>query len=127
MTGNLVVFAIDNGHDLHTMAKFLRHVDTKRALMELSYFKQAIGFFEGKYEHSFIMLEKDFEEFVKPLGFVKGQKSFLCIPDVGECSLKYQDGVEVIIGSLFIMGLKHAASNGNWTYLPEDDIYWVVI
>ncbi len=127
MTGNLVVFAIDNGHDLHTMAKFLRHVDTQRALSKLTFFKQAIGFFEGKYEHSFIMLEKDFEEFVKPLDFVKGQKCFLYIPPKGECSLKYQDNMEVMLGFLYYKDFLNASMYDSWTYVIEDDIYWVVV
>ncbi len=124
--GSLVVFAIDKGYDLHTMAKFLRQVDTQRALGKLTYFKQAIGFFEGKYEHSFIMLEKDFEEFVKPLGYVKNQKCFLYIPPSGECSLKFQDGNEVMVGFLYYKDFPYASMCDAWTYVIEDDVYWIV-
>ena len=123
MTEHLVIFSIDKAHDLHTMAKFLRWIDTQRALGKITYFKLAIGFFEGKYESSFVCLEKDFKEYVQALGYVKDQKSFLYVPSKGECFLRLQDGTEVMLGNL---KSRIYPPRNAFTYLPEDNIYWTV-
>ncbi len=120
---SLVIFSIDKAHDLHTMAKFLRWIDTQRALGKITYFKLAVGFYEGKYESSFVCLEKDFKEYVEPLGYVKEQKSFLYIPSEGECYLKLQDGTEVMLGTVKI---RMYPPRNAFTYFPDDGVYWVV-
>ena len=58
---NKIIFAIDNNTDFHTVAKFMRHIDTARAM---GYMKggivMATGYWEGELEASYIMDEIDY-------------------------------------------------------------------
>lgn len=76
----LTVFSIDKGSDLHTLAKFLRHVDTQQAMGKLMGPVQlAIGSWQGVLEHSFIMLSEDFKRHIKGSGYVSSQDCVLLI------------------------------------------------
>ncbi len=76
-----VVFAIDNNKDLHTVAKFTRHIDTKRAMGGLNGdMVQCIGNWEGILEVSYIMRRDDYERYVLTGGFTKGQEAVMIAP-----------------------------------------------
>ena len=71
MFNEKVCFAIDNNHDLHTVAKFTRFLDTYRALGALSgSVIQCVGFWEGELEPSYLMDRKDYDGWVKNSGYV---------------------------------------------------------
>ena len=64
-----VIFAIDNNTDTHTVAKFMRHIDTKRALGAMKgRMVQAIGYWEGILEPSYIMRKDDYLATAKDYG-----------------------------------------------------------
>ena len=75
-----VVFSIDNCGDLHTLSRFLRWVDTHRAMSRLDGgFRVACGEWEGKAELSFNMSREDIEIVVLNSGYVNGQECFLLV------------------------------------------------
>jgi hypothetical protein len=76
-----VIFAIDNNTDTHTVAKFMRHVDTQRSMGKLKgNMVQAIGYWEGILEPSYIMTRADYEAHVMASGYVDGQEAVLVAP-----------------------------------------------
>ena len=78
------IFSIDHAHDLHTMAKFLRLMDTHEVMQRAKgNCKLMIGSYRGKLEYSFITLTEDFETFIKESGYVDGQESML---QMSECN-----------------------------------------
>ena len=73
-----VIFPIDNCSDLHTLAKFTRHLDTQRAMGNLvGDVKLCIGLYNGCLEYSFHMLVVDFDKHVRDTVYVKDQETFL--------------------------------------------------
>ena len=73
-----VVFAIDQGTETHSAAKFLRHIDTQRAMGKMhGNMVHAIGSWKGKLEPSYMLCMKDYKEFVVPLGYASGQESVM--------------------------------------------------
>lgn len=88
-----VLFAIDKSHDIHQQAKFLRYVDTLRAMGKLvGGVSQCIGSYNGTLERSYMMRLVDFDKHVRHSGFVTLQESFLHVPgDTRQpCVLEYQ-------------------------------------
>jgi hypothetical protein len=130
MTNRLatVIFSIDNSSDVHQQAKFLRYVDTLRAMGKLvGGVSQCIGCYKGTLERSYMMLLVDFDKQVRNSGFVTDQESFLHVPgDVRQpCVLEYQtSGVREALGpmSQTPMALSHHKS---WTYKEEQGKYFV--
>jgi hypothetical protein len=62
----MIVFSIDKAHDLHTQAKFLRHLSNRKAMGEmLGEVQLCIGKYEGVLEPSFLMLSVDFNKHVR--------------------------------------------------------------
>lgn len=75
-----VVFAIDNNDDIHTVAKFMRHMDTKRAMGDMKgAMVQAIGYWEGILEPSYIMRKDDYLAFAQD--YTKEQEAVLVAPE----------------------------------------------
>lgn len=75
---NYILFSIDNWHDVHTLAKFLRHMDTQRASSKMtSNMKMLIGGYEGKLELSFIIGDDDYFMHVHKSGYVDNQKEII--------------------------------------------------
>lgn len=73
-----VVFSIDNSFNLHTMAKFLRYVDTKEAMgLTTSRMQRCIGRYKGVLEDSFIIGREDFFKFILPSGYIDNQESVM--------------------------------------------------
>ena len=72
------IFAIDNDSDLHTVAKFLRYLDTLRAMKKLSFTpKLCMGMYNGMAEQSYFMSLNDFNAFVRHSGYVDNQTCVL--------------------------------------------------
>ena len=73
-----IVFSIDNPFDLHTLAKFYRHVDTARAMGNLSgTMEMCVGSWDGNLEPSFAMLKHDFDKLKIKSMFCQGQEAFM--------------------------------------------------
>jgi hypothetical protein len=124
--GHYVVFSIDNVNDVHVLAKFLRHVDTARAMNRMQGgIQQCIGMYNGLLEVSFIMREDDFNEHVKPFGFTDNQECVLHI--VGsdmQASLVSLTEVKDI-GFYEAVSHEEAANATSWTYRPDMDQYFI--
>lgn len=124
-----VIFAIDNPHDIHAMAKFTRHVDTLRAMGKLrGGFASCIGYWEGTLEPSFIMDRDDFYDHIKPLGFVDGQ---ICILECNgkdarqPCQLVYADGKRETVPPMRQASVDEAKRSNAWTYRMDTQQYFV--
>lgn len=124
---NVVIFAIDNGHDLHQQAKFLRHLDTMRAMGKLSAMpKCCVGYWEGQLERSYILPIDDYRVYVAQHGFVDGQHSVVRVDDNVNADLMRPD----LSVRMFNIGRMHAVSQdvaqvmGAWTYVEEEGRYY---
>ena len=98
-----VIFAIDNGDDLHTQAKFLRHVDTLRATEKMDgTLYSGIGSYEGDLERCYMVLAADYDRHFESLYFLSGQHSVLRVPgDTRQpCTLHYKDREPQSIGPM---------------------------
>ncbi len=75
-----IIFSIDNIHDTHTLAKFLRHMDSKFALgYTRSKLTPCVGLYQGVLEYSFVCHEDDYCQFVVPYGATQNQESILAV------------------------------------------------
>jgi|SRR6056297_3983273 len=123
-----VIFAIDKSDDVHTQAKFLRHIDTLRAMGKLrGVFASCIGCYKGDMERSYMMLMVDFDTHVRKSGYVDNQESFLRVPgDVRQpCVLEYQDGQVQVLGTLKRIHANERPLYNGWTYVEKTGAYYV--
>jgi hypothetical protein len=125
-----VIFAIDNDADLHTNAKFLRHVDQLRAMGIIkSSMKLAIGSYLGKLERSYVLRKDDFDGYVLGSGYVDDQESFLVLRDgyygVVYATLEYQSGDKVFLGTMEQVDPQEALAGEAWTYRPDLNAYFI--
>ena len=111
-----VIFAIDNDNDLHVNAKFLRHVDTLRALGKIPEVIPCIGCWEGKLERSYMMLAKDFHHVSD---YVKGQEAVLYVPgDVRQpCVLEYRGGMRIRLNQMREISFDEVRKYLGYTYV----------
>ncbi len=118
-----VIFSIDNWNDLHTLAKFLRLMDTHRAMMKLDGdFKVLQGYYKGDLEISFMCSQRDFTDYVLRSGYVDNQESIFHVSPSGYCCLEYRNGALEPLGELLIStGMPDTEA---WTYDPESKTYW---
>lgn len=124
----LVVFSIDNVTDLHTLAKFLHYMDTKRATMSMKgNLIQCIGSYEGKLELSFLVTEEDYRKHVIPSGYIDNQESVMVV-----CEQTYSAYFKSISSTWYSnpkrlreVSKKEAMQSEGWTYRPDLDVYWV--
>lgn len=116
-----IIFAIDNGQDLHTRKKFLRYVDNLQAMDETSKVSQCIGMWEGELETSYMMLAKDYERLIAGREHVKQQACVMRVPgDTRQpCVLEYPDGSHESIGPMVQVTAGDAMGLGGWTYVEE--------
>jgi len=119
-----IVFAIDKNYDAHTVSKFMRHMDTQRAMGRADPVVQCIGAWTGEegetyMEPSYMVSTRDFDKHVKDSGYVDDQVCFLVIPgDTRQpCALRYPDGSREALSPM----RKIASTQGvtNWTYVIE--------
>lgn len=122
-----VLFAIDNSHNIHQQAKFLRYVDTLRAMGKLvGGVSQCIGSYNDTLERSYMMFLVDFDKHVRNSGFVSKQESFLHVPgDTRQpCVLEYQaSGTREALNPM--SELSDGYSGMNWTYVESTGKYYV--
>jgi hypothetical protein len=125
-----VIFSIDNSHDLHAKAKFLHYVDTLRAMDKLQgNMDLAIWYYKGVLEPSFVMLEQDFDEFVRYRGFVDNQESVLHVWDKKMfCELEYLNSTQLDENRcrLHEVSAEEALTSEGFTYRPDLNKYWVM-
>jgi hypothetical protein len=123
-----VIFAIDNSHDVHQQAKFLRHVDTLRVMGKLrGLFALCIGSYKGDMERSYMMLATDYEKHIPKSGYVDNQESILRVPgDVRQpCTLEYFDGRREVIGPMKRIHSSERHLYDGWTYVEKTGAYYV--
>lgn len=125
-----VVFAVDNNIDTHTAAKFLRHVDTNRALGNL---KGPVTHCIGSWteedgvthlEPSYMMDSRDYYEIVAHSGYVDKQVCILKVPgDTRQpCTLEFSNGYTKGLGPMRETTSPHKVDN--WTYVQETGKYF---
>ena len=118
-----VIFAIDNGNDIHTQAKFFRHIDTLRATCKLKgTMYSGIGSYNGELERCYMMLSLDFDRYLKNSEYLGGQESVLRVPsDTRQpCTLHYKMREPQSVGTMKqVMG----EPDGDFTYMNGQ--YWV--
>lgn len=117
------LFSIDGVDDTHTLAKFLRHFDTQRALCKTrGPLIHCIGMLDGKLEQSFICHIDDWIEHIVPFGYTKDQEAVITISGPKqECFI----GVD-FIGCMVEVSKKKAFKSIGFTYRPDQDKYWVI-
>ena len=125
---NKVIFAIDNNTDLHTVSKFLSHVDKLVAMGKVKGpFVQCIGSYNGELETSYMADERDFINFIKHSGYVDNQESVLYIPgDVRQpCILVFTNGSNTLsLGAMEQIPAIEAMACHSWTYVIETGSYF---
>ena len=132
---NYVIFSIDDVHDLHTLAKFLHHMDVQRAMQRMAGdMKICVGSYKGVLEQSFIMTEDDFGAFIEGSIFIDQQESVLLVEDGHKgktyASLHYlsggvRDGEHVSLGVVKSVDKEVALEQDAWTYRPDLNTYWI--
>lgn len=124
-----VIFSIDKADDLHQQAKFLRHIDTFRAMCQLTNgFRMCIGSYKGAMEPSYCMEKADFDRFVRHSSYVAGQESFLVVYG-SRAILMYQSkdgemGMAEELGDMVCAG-KERPNADAWTYFLDTGDYWI--
>lgn len=121
-----VIFSIDNPHDTHTMAKFLRHMDTLRATEGVK-MTHCIGSYLGELEPSFMMDYDDYRRYVLPTEYTEGQYSILLVPsDVRQpCSLLHYDGdVDILEPMREVSSTSELTDFHGWTFVLETGLYF---
>jgi len=132
-----VIFSIDNVHDLHTLAKFTRYVDTLRAMGYLKGdFKTLIGSYKSVMEYSFLCDRVDFDKHILLSGFVVNQKSFLSLSYTSNgrtapralAKLWHNNsgGGEYGFGEFKEATKSEAMQCEGWTYDPTINKYFIV-
>jgi len=126
--GNYVIFSIDNCTDVHVLAKFLRHVDTKRALGYMrGEMKLCLESYEGVLEQSFLMRRDDFDAIVQPFGYVDGQECLMVVSGKRMHSwLLYSDGDVKPLGYLKQVTKDQALAKDAWTYRMDINAYFII-
>lgn len=124
---DFVIFSIDEGHDLHTKAKFLRHMDTLRSMKKLKgNLKLAISSFQGNLEDSYIISMTDFNDHVRNSEYVQRQAFFLNVG--GSAGMPYVlvdkfDNIAIKGNLVSTRSLPEGCID--WTYRPDMGFYWV--
>ena len=124
-----VIFSIDEVDDPHKLAKFLRHMDSYRAMGDLSgKLILCHGSWKGKIETSFLLNRHDFEDFVRPYHFTEAQEALLWVSaDKSQvCTMEYKDGTQEFCGRLSEVSPQDAYASDGWTYRPDLNKYWTI-
>ena len=124
---NKIIFAIDNDTNVHTVAKFMRHIDTARAMNTMKgAFIPCIGCYDGELESSYMMDERDYRRIVEPLGFTADQDCIMHVPAHPRqpCTLEYPTGGTQSIGAMREVTALEALGLTAWTYVIETNTYW---
>ena len=125
---NKVIFAIDNNTNTHTVAKFMRYLDTVRAMRKMNgTVTHCIGYWEGTLEPSYMMDQTDFDVHVKDSGFVDGQDCVLHVPgDTRQpCTIVEPNGTQHSVGPMREVTASEAMKAAAWTYVQATGKYFV--
>lgn len=133
LINNQVIFAVDNGNELHGLAKFSRYLDTLQASMKLRLKPRACtGMWGGILENSFYMDYNDFMKYVLSTEWVKNQESFLVLNSVNprqphrkQAAIHWQNGNVGMLGIWERVNMEKAFSNFAFTHFDDDGTYWV--
>ncbi len=123
---NKIIFAIDNNTDVHVVAKFMRHMDTCRAMSTLKgSFVQCIGMYNGILEPAYMMDETDYRQLVASTDYVVLQDCILLVPqDVRQpCTLEFPDH-KFGIGPMREVLPSTAMRSSSWTYVQATNKYF---
>lgn len=125
MRQECVLFSIDDVSNIHTNAKFMRHVDTLRAMNKLSgSVVMCIGKWDDRLEQSFLCEKKDFDKHFK--GFCANQFGWIVIPgDVKQpCTLWGPKGFKAAMKPMEKISAATAHALEAYTYNPTTNTYW---
>lgn len=125
MFNEKVCFAIDNNHDLHTVARFMRHMSSLTAMNKLNgSVIQCIGYWQNELEASYVMDRSDYNEWVEGSGYVADQVCVMLIPgDTRQpCALLYPNGEQISINPL--REVANTDGLNSWTYVIETKKYY---
>lgn len=118
-----IIFSIDEVNDVHTLAKFLRHMDTQKALGKVEgAMRILMGSYKGAMEQSFICTEGDFNNHVSPMGFTTNQESVSAPRSFA--TLVFPDGDTDSLGEFKEVSRELAMALDGWTYDPMMDTYY---
>ena len=119
------LFAIDNNTDTHVVAKFMRHIDTQKAMGKMSAdMIHCIGFWEGALEPSYLLDTVDYERFVKAFGFVDEQECVLRVAGDTRQPCTIDDGKSVVsAGPMQEVTAYEAMRLDAWTYVMVSGKY----
>jgi len=123
---NKIIFSIDDNTDVHVVAKFMRHMDTCRAMGTLKgSFVQCIGMYNGVLEPSYMMDERDYRQLVEPMSYAARQDCILHVPiDVRQpCTLEFSDH-QFSIGPMRQVSPEVALQLTSWTYVMATNKYF---
>lgn len=122
-----VIFSIDRVDNTHTLAKFLRHIDTQNALGNMvGMMVHCIGAYKGKLEQSFLMRREDYTKHVAKSGYIDAQESVLFIHgESQDARLHYLSGYNFELGKLTEVPMSEAMQHDSWTYVPAQDCYFI--
>ena len=123
---NKVIFAIDDNTDVHVVAKFMRHMDTCRAMSTLKgSFVQCIGMYNGVLEPAYMMDESDYRQLVANTDYTVWQDCILLVPrDVRQpCTLEFPDH-QFAIGPMREVSAAKAMQCSSWTYVQATNKYF---
>lgn len=119
-----VIFCIDTS-DIHEYARAVRKLSEYEAMGKIAEVVPCVSMFEGKLEHSFMMLARDFDKHIRDLWFMDNQQCILRVPgDVRQpCVLEYlESGARLSIGPM--RQVKDHYGHQSWTYVIETDSYF---
>lgn len=119
------IFAIDNGNDPQTKARFLRYCDAERALGRMPKLTMLIGSYQGELEFSYMMPSK---YLLRVTSFICNQESILLVPGDNRqpCVLHYpENGERVSIGKMREVDQLTALGFEGWTYNPLTCKYYI--
>lgn len=128
-----IIFSIDEVNDVHTLAKFLRHMDTQKALGKMEgAMRILMGSYKGVMEQSFICTEGDFNNHVAPMWFTTNQESVLRLYETSNgrtsprtfADLIYNSGDIDSLGEFKEVTRELAMTLDGWTYDPMMDTYY---
>lgn len=131
-----IIFSIDEVNDVHTLAKFLRHMDTQKALGKMEgAMRILMGSYKGVMEQSFICTEGDFNNHVSPMGFTTNQESVLRLYETSNgrtaprsfADLIYNSGDMDSLGEFKEVSRELAMTLDGWTYDPMMDTYYAAV
>lgn len=123
-----VIFSVDNGNDVHGLAKFLRYIDAVRAMNNLrSKPVLCMGMYNGLIEPCIMLSYPDFKDYVLHSGYTDLQESFLLVPgDVRQPCVLVDQSLDVIesLGPMRKVHFVDLAYFSNWTCVLESGLFF---